>query len=72
MNRVRNEEVRGTGVTRELTGRVEQCVLRWFGHRENGGRRHVDEKNSRIRCKMCDVERKTGNGIDGHCESNVE
>ena len=34
-NRVRNEEVRRrTGVMRELSGRADQSVLRWFGHIE--------------------------------------
>ena len=34
-DRVRNEEVRRrTGVTRELSGRAEQSVLKWFGHVE--------------------------------------
>ena len=35
MDRVRNEEVRRrTGVRKELSGRAEQSVLRWFGHME--------------------------------------
>lgn len=34
INRVRNEEVRRTGVSRELSGRVEQSVVSWFGHVE--------------------------------------
>ena len=35
MNRVRNEEVfRSVGIERELVGRVDQSVLRWFGHVE--------------------------------------
>ena len=35
MCRVRNEEVhRGAGVEREFAGRVDQRVLRWFGHVE--------------------------------------
>ena len=34
-DRIRNEEVRRrTGVTRELSGRADQTVLRWFGHTE--------------------------------------
>ena len=34
-DRIRNEEVRRrTGVTRELSGRADQSVLRWFGHTE--------------------------------------
>ena len=34
-NRVRNEEVRGrTQVKRQLSGRVNQCVPRWFGYVE--------------------------------------
>ncbi len=35
MDRLRNEEVRRrTNVTRELAGRVDMQVLRWFGHME--------------------------------------
>ena len=35
MDRVRNVEVRRrTGVARDLAGRAEQSVLRWFGHVE--------------------------------------
>ena len=34
-NRVRNEEVRRRAqVERQLSGRVDHCVLRWFGHME--------------------------------------
>ena len=33
MDRVRNEEVRrSAGIERELASRVDQRVLRWFGH----------------------------------------
>lgn len=32
MDRIRNVEVRRTGVTRELSGRVGQYCSRWFGH----------------------------------------
>ena len=35
MDRVRNEEVRmRAGIERELSSRVDQRVLRWFGHVE--------------------------------------
>ena len=34
IDRVRNEVQRRTGVTRELAGRSEQSVLRWFGDKE--------------------------------------
>ena len=35
MDRVRNEEVRRrAGIDRELASRVDQRVLRWFGHVE--------------------------------------
>ena len=35
MDRVRNEEVpRRAGIERELASRVDQRVLRWFGHEE--------------------------------------
>ena len=34
-NRVRNEEVRRRAqVEGQLSGRVDQCVMRWFGHVE--------------------------------------
>ena len=36
--------LRRTGVTRELAGQAEHCVLRWFGH----DRGLVGEENSRI------------------------
>ena len=71
MDRVRNEEVqRITGVTRELIGRAEQSVLRWFVHGENGGGL-VGEENSRIQCKRSEVERKAINGMDRQCEKSV-
>ena len=35
MDRIRNDVIRGeVGVMRDLVGRVENCVLRWFGHVE--------------------------------------
>ena len=35
MDRIRNEVIRGeVGVMRDLAGRAESCVLRWFGHVE--------------------------------------
>ena len=35
MDRVRNEEVRRrAGIERELASRIDQRVLRWFGHVE--------------------------------------
>ena len=35
IDRVRNEEVRGSaGIERELSSRADQRVLRWFGHVE--------------------------------------
>ena len=41
MDRMRNEVVREeVGVMRDLAGRADNCVLRWFGHveRMNGER----------------------------------
>ena len=35
MDRIRNDVIRGdVGVMRDLAGRVESCVLRWFSHVE--------------------------------------
>ena len=35
MDRIRNEVIREeVGVMRDLAGRAESCVLRWFGHVE--------------------------------------
>ena len=35
MDRIRNERIRReVGMMRDLAGRVENCVLRWFGHLE--------------------------------------
>lgn len=49
MDRIRNEEVRRrTGVTRELSGRVGQYCLRWFGHVERMERGRVVERLWRL------------------------
>ena len=38
LDRIRNEEVRGrTGVIDELSGRVDESVLKWFGHMKRMG-----------------------------------
>ena len=42
MDRVSNEEVRRrVGIDRELTSRVDQRVLRWFGHMERNDEHHM-------------------------------
>ena len=42
MDRVRNEEVhRRAGIERELANRVDQRVLRWFGHVERMDEHHM-------------------------------
>ena len=42
MDRVRNEEVhRRAGIERELASRVDQRVLRWFGHLERNNEYHI-------------------------------
>ena len=44
-NRVRNEEVRRrVQVERQLPGRVDQCVLRWFGNVERMDEQHMAKK----------------------------
>ncbi len=49
MNPVRNEEIRRrTVIVRELADRAEQGVLRWFGHVERMGERHLDEEDRKI------------------------
>ena len=48
---------RRIGVTKELTGRAEQSLLRWFGHT----RGLIGEENNSIRCEF---ERKTTNEMD--------
>ena len=51
MDRVRNEEVgKRAGVERELVCRVDQRVLRWFGHVER-----MDEYRMARRVLMADV-----------------
>ena len=51
MNRVRNEEVRRrAGIERELASRVDQRVLRWFGHVER-----MDEYRIARRVLMAEV-----------------
>ena len=50
-NRVRNEEVRSrAGIERELASRVDQRVLRWFGHVER-----MDEYRMVTRVLMAEV-----------------
>ena len=44
-NRVRNEEVRRRAqVEGQLSCRVDQCVLRWFGHVEKMDKEHMVKK----------------------------
>ena len=51
MDRVRNEEVRmRAGIERELASRVDQRVLRWFGHVER-----MDEYRITRRVLMAEV-----------------
>ena len=41
-NRIRNEEVRRrTQVDRQSSGRVDQCMLKWFGHVERMDQEHM-------------------------------
>ena len=57
-DRVRNEEVRRrAGVERKLSGRVDQSVLRWFGHMER-----MDEERIAKRVMKSDVEGNRGRG----------
>ena len=42
MDRIRNEQVRRrAGIGRELASRVDQRVLRWFGHVERMDDNHL-------------------------------
>ena len=51
MDRIRNEEVcRRAGIERELASRVDQRVLRWFGHVER-----MDEYRMAKRVLMAEV-----------------
>ena len=51
MGRVRNEDVsRRAGIERHLAGRVDQRVLRWFGHMER-----MDEYRMAERVLMADI-----------------
>ena len=51
MDRIRNEEVRRrAGIGRELASRVDQRVLRWFGHLET-----MDESRLARRVMMAEV-----------------
>ena len=53
MDRVRNEEVRmRAGIERELASRVDQRVLRWFGHVER-----MDDYRMARRVLMTEVRR---------------
>ena len=53
-NRVRNEVVSRVQVERQLSSKVDQCVLRWFGHVE----RMVEE---------CMVEKVIISDVEGNC-----
>ena len=51
-NRLRNEEVRRTAQAGgQLSGRVDQCVLRWFGHVER-----MDEEQMTKKVTISDFE----------------
>ena len=71
MDPVRNEEMqRKIGDMRVDWLSRAGCVEVVWTHVENG-RGPVGEKNSRIRCERCEVERKTMSGMDGRCEKSV-
>ena len=71
MDRVRNEEVlRRAGIEKELANRVDQRVLRWFGHVER-----MDEYCMARRVLMAEV-RGVGAGemkvrLDEWCEGGL-
>ena len=73
MDRVRNEEVQRTGVTREWGGRAEQSVLRWLGHMER-----MEEDWLVKRIMRSDVRgvrlrgRPLMGWINGQCEKSAE
>ena len=58
MDRVRNEEVRRRdSIERELASRVDQRVLKWFGHVER-----MDEYHTARRVLMADVSERRVRG----------
>ena len=58
MDRAKNEEVRRrAGIGRELASRVDQRVLKWFGHLER-----MDESRLARRVMMAEVNRGQGRG----------
>ena len=71
MDRVRNEEVRRrAGIERELAGRADHRVLRWFGYVER-----MDEHRMARRVLMAEVSWGTGTRetevrLDGWCEGS--
>ena len=54
-NRVRNEVRRRVQVERQLSGRADQCVPRWFGYMERMDEKHMTKKvmNSDVEGNMC-------------------
>ena len=73
MDRIRNEEVRRrAGIGRELASRVDQRVLRWFGHVER-----MDESRLARRVMMAEVNGRRVRGrqrfgwLDGRCEGGL-
>ena len=58
IDRVRNEEVHiSAGIERELTSRVDERVLRWFGHVER-----IDEYRIARKCVDSGSKRRAGTG----------
>ena len=58
-DRIRNEEIRRrVGELSDLSGRVEKCMLRWFGHVER-----VDGESMVKRVYDSGVEGRWGRGI---------
>ena len=72
MDRVRNEEVHmRAGIEKELASRVDQRVLRWFGHVER-----MDDYRMARRVLMAEVsggagKRETEVGLDVLCEGGL-
>ena len=59
MDRIKNDVIRGeVGVMRDLAGRVENCVLRWFGHVER-----MDGERMAKRIYGSGVEGRRGRGL---------
>ena len=66
IHRNSNEEIRRrVGMQNKVLGRVENCVLRWFGYVER-----MDDERMKKRVHDSGVQGETNESLDGSSEGN--